>query len=269
MICISIGTNCVPRAQIDKYFTQPKQSHFFDKTYENFSCVIKVMKNLERPNDFLLEEDFIVTKKIYINTKLKWLLPHEINKVPHIIKTNFTHVELNQSIQTYETHIPAIIKTYIDKMDKLKTTIQNNNKIVFLHYISEESLTPHASLINFVTENALSTSMSYYFNNFAKSFSQFIPQSLDIGQYFSSVPYFPTIEDCNDFLQSVKNINEDCDAHLFFVILPEIKCYDRANLLRNVTNTHVHFLTKTDDNSEGWMKSGYDWKVVFEKMEFF
>lgn len=272
MLCISIGTNCVPKCQIEKHLIQPKQSHFFDKTYENFSSVVNVMKNLETPNEFLQEKDFIVIKKNYVNTKVKLFLPHENHAQSRIVKTKFSCVELNQDIQTHEKYTPVVVQTYIDKMNHMKEAIKNNNKIVFLHYISEESLSPYTSLIKLVTENSLNESVLNYISNCTKSISEYLPSSvssLNIKHLFNPVPYFPTKDDVGEFFQHIKNINKNCNAHIFFIVPPEIPEYfDKANLLKEIPNVNVHFLTKGENNNEAqWKKSEYDWNVVFEKIK--
>jgi hypothetical protein len=272
MLCISIGTNCVPKYQIEKHLKQPKQTHFFDKTYENFSAVVNVMKNLETPSDFLQETDFVVVKKNYINTKIRLFFPHENHAQSLVVKTKFSCIEANQNIQTLETYTPTVVQTYIEKMNHMKEAIKNNNKIVFLHYVSEESLSPYTSLIKFVTENALNESVLNYVSSCAKSISQYLPSlqnSLNITHLFDPVPYFPTKDDVNEFFECIKSINANCDAHIFFIIPPEISEYfDKANLLKEIPNVNVCFLTRVGNNGEDqWKKSEYDWNIVFDQIK--
>lgn len=270
MLCISIGTNCVPKAQIEKFCTQEKKYLPFDKTYENFECVLKIMRNLENPDEIVKEEDFVAVSKYYLNTTLKTFMPHENHTKSEIYRTNFSCVEVKPNIKTYEQNVPKVVESYIEKINTLKETIKNNNKIMFLHFISEESMTPKTSFLKFVTSISLNESILNYMSDCKKTISKYLPTSLDISSFFSTSEYFPTKDNVNEFFYCVKQINPHCEAHLFFVLPPEISNhYDKIHELKTIQNVYVHLLSETNvcDNNKKWTRSELDWNMVFDKIK--
>ena len=127
--------------------------------------------------------------------------------------------------KTFEEYLPIFIETYTRRLNRLKNLLLTNDKIYFLHFISPESL------------------KSYKLH----------PEASDI----------PNEEIINIFFNSVKNINENLNCILVFLIPPTISNYfEKIEKLKNINNLHIHYFT--DDKSESdWVLKNYDWENMF------
>lgn len=281
MICLSIGTNCVPKAQIENYYiqkniTKPKVNFLFDYTYQNFRSVIEVIKIMESNEESIKEEDFIVLGKTYLNTKLKVFMPHEKHVTDKIIKTAHSCVEVKNKFDTYDKTIPCVVNTYINKINLMKETIKTNDKILFIHYVSEESIRPYQSLVDFITEKEIDISMKKYLDQTymnKKTIMNSYTGNENMDVLLNENFYVPQKEHILEFFDCIKKINNNTKSQILFLFPPEtMEFFDRSIIkqFKKNKNVHFHFLTKSKDytgKEDEWKKCGYDWNSVFVKID--
>ena len=210
-ICISIGSNCATQANIQKY-TETTETNFFDWTYEDFGCVLSVLENIDNPENILNPNDFLYINNYIVSKKIKLLSAHD-----------------KPENESFESYLPTFIEKYTRRLARLKEVIKNNNKIVFIHYIS--------------------------------------PESLNSYKLFKEISDIPNETQINTFFNLIKNINNDCTCYLYLAIPPTLQeHYYKLKLVENMNNVFTHYF-RIINEIESWTMKHYDWNIIFDKIK--
>jgi hypothetical protein len=120
---IPLGSACLVRQSIDKYFNCGRATNLFDWNITNFKTVLYIIQNIDKPfiaNDFHDMNQICPTNHRMINH----------NKVSFMIIHDFP------TDKTYDEYMPEFLEKYNRRKERLKETILLKNKnIHFIHFL--------------------------------------------------------------------------------------------------------------------------------------
>jgi len=120
---IPLGSACLVRQSIDKFFNSGRATNLFDWNFTNFKTILHVIQNINEP---FIADDFY---------NMNQICPTNHRMVSHK-KIIFMSIHDFPTDKTYEEYMPEFLEKYNRRKERLKQTILlKNTNIHFIHFL--------------------------------------------------------------------------------------------------------------------------------------
>jgi hypothetical protein len=122
-LLIPLGSACLVRQSIDKYFNCGRATNLFDWNMTNFKTILHVIKNI---NKSFVSDEF---------NDMKQICPTNHRMISHKY-LSFMIIHDFPTDKSYEEYMPNFLEKYNRRRERLKQTILLKNKnIHFIHFL--------------------------------------------------------------------------------------------------------------------------------------
>jgi hypothetical protein len=230
-----LGSACKVRQSIQRYLhLETMQTNMFDWVISNFEAILYFILNIDTPiraSDFYElkdNDDFYKTNKESVGSR---------RVIHNFYRFDTIHDFTFFKTKSYEEELPFFIDKYNRRLNRLKNTIINSEKIDFIHLVD------------------------------------IIPNHRKPEQNI----YIPTEEQLWLFVWKMKQINPNCVCNLHILIPPPYCKYYKTEFtvnnpllerLSQIPNIFIHFLSQNENvESCGDQCCHWSWDEVYKSIE--